>query len=402
MRAYVFADPALARRAGQFVWLELDTEKSKNASVAKRLGIPALPTFFILDPGTEEVALRWVGGATVAQLDRILDDGRTAVARATADRAAPVGAGAKTASGGSGTSAHGSEKANQALARAERLYGAGDWAAAAGAYGEALAASPTGWPQYSRAVESRLYALTSSDSSEAAAMFARDAYPRLARTPSAANVAATGLDAALALPNEHPQRAALVKTLTAAARDVVADSTLAVAADDRSGTYIALLDERKDAKDEAGAREVARQWAAFLEGQAARAKSPEQRAVFDPHRLSAYIEMGAPQRAIPMLDASERDFPDDYNPPARLAIAYQEMKRWDDALAASDRALPKAYGPRKLRLLRTRADIYAAAGDTTAARRTVEEAIAAAESFPPGQRSDATIEGLKKKLAALK
>src|SRR3989442_4500881 len=113
MRAYVFADPALARRAGQFVWLELDTEKSKNASVAKRLGIPALPTFFILDPGTEEVALRWVGGATVAQLDRILDDGRTAVARATADRAAPAGAGAKTASRGGRTSAHTFAKARQ-------------------------------------------------------------------------------------------------------------------------------------------------------------------------------------------------------------------------------------------------------------------------------------------------
>ena len=103
-----------------------------------------------------------------------------------------------------------------------------------------------------------------------------------------------------------------------------------------------------------------------------------------------------------MLEASERDFPDDYNPPARLAIAYQEMKRWDDALAASDRALQKAYGPRKLRLLRTRADIYAARGDTTAARRTVEEAIATAESFPPGQRSEATIDGLKKKLEGLR
>jgi len=395
MRAYVFTDSALARHAGRFVWLALDNEKAKNASVSKKLGILALPTYFILDPVTEEVALRWVGGASVSQLDRILDDGRLVVTRAAQERAAPSAARPEA-------SASSTENADRAREKAERLYGAGDNAAAAAAYGEALAAAPAGWAHYGPTVESRLFALSSCDSSEAAALLARDAYPRLKRTPSAANVAASGLDAALALPNDHPQRAALVKTLTADTREVVADSTLAMAADDRSGAYIALLDERKDANDEAGAREVARQWAAFLDGQAARAKSPDQRAVFDSHRLAAYIEMGEPARAIPMLEASERDFPADYNPPARLAIAYQEMKRWDLALAASDRALPKAYGPRKLRLLRTRADLYAAQGDTTAARRTVEEAIVTAESFPPGQRSDATIDGLKKKLAALK
>jgi tetratricopeptide (TPR) repeat protein len=389
MRAYVFTDPALKKRAGQFVWLELDNEKAKNAAVSKKLDVRALPTFFILDPVSEQVALRWVGGATVSQLDRMLDDGRAAVAMAQGE-APSAGAG------------KGAEGANRALVRAERLYGASDYAGAAAAYGEALAAAPAGWPQYSRAVESRLFALTSVDSSEAAAILARDAYPRLRRTPSAANVAASGLDAALALPAEHPQRAALVKELTIDSREVVRDSTLAVAADDRSGTFIALLDERHDAKDDPGARDVARQWAAFLEGQAARAKTPEQRAVFDPHRLSAYMEMGEPERAIPMLQQSERDFPDDYNPPARLAIAYQELKRWGDALAASDRALTKAYGPRKLRILRTRADIYAAQGDIAAARHTVEQAIATAEAFPPGQRSDATIDGLKKKLEGLK
>ena len=52
-----------------------------------------------------------------------------------------------------------------------------------------------------------------------------------------------------------------------------------------------------------------------------------------------------------MLQASERDLPDDYNPPARLATAYKAMRRWDEALAASDRALAKAYGPRKLGML---------------------------------------------------
>src|SRR5438046_10632554 len=126
MRAYVFTDPALSKRAGQFVWLALDNEKAKNAAVSKRLEVRALPTFFILDPASEQVALRWVGGATVAQLDHMLDDGSRLVAHAAAS-GAPAKAGA-------------SAKADAALARAERLYGAGDNAAAAAAYGDALAA----------------------------------------------------------------------------------------------------------------------------------------------------------------------------------------------------------------------------------------------------------------------
>src|SRR5687767_6303047 len=59
MRAFVFTDPALAGQASRFVWLEIDTEKAKNAAVRKRLAVSALPTFFVLDPRDERVALRW-------------------------------------------------------------------------------------------------------------------------------------------------------------------------------------------------------------------------------------------------------------------------------------------------------------------------------------------------------
>ena len=76
-----------------------------------------------------------------------------------------------------------------------------------------------------------------------------------------------------------------------------------------------------------------------------------------------------------MLEASERDLPDDYNPPARLAAAYKAMKRYDDALAASDRALAKAYGPRKIGILQTRADIYTAQGDVPSARKTKRPSV---------------------------
>ena len=98
---------------------------------------------------------------------------------------------------------------------------------------------------------------------------------------------------------------------------------------------------------------------------------------------------------------SERDLPNDYNPPARLGVVYRTVGKYDEALAAYDRALEKAYGPRKIGILRGKSDTYALKGDKEAAKRTLEEAIRYAESLPEGQRSDATILSLKKKLETL-
>ena len=409
MRAYVFTDPALARQAGQFVWLEMDTEKKENAAFRTKFPVVALPTFFVVDPATEKVALRWVGGATVSQLEGILEDGRIAVARGVPATARATAGGKPAAPGDAPATAQGSSKssgksakvADAALARAEALYGEGKDADAAKAYQEALAAAPADWPRYGRAVESLLFALSRSDQHEAAATLARDAFPRLAKTPSAANVAASGLGSALEIATESPQRAALVTVLEADTRAVVDDLALPVAADDRSGAFIVLLDARKAAKDSAGAHNVAVQWSAFLDAEAERAPNPDARAVFDSHRLSAYLELGQPERAVPMLQASERDLPDDYNPRARLAVAYKAMHRWDDAIAASDRALEKAYGPRRLGILQTRSDIYKERGDVEMARRTLEDALREAEALPEGQRSDRTIASIRKKLDTL-
>jgi tetratricopeptide (TPR) repeat protein len=379
MRAFVFTDRSLTRHAGRFVWLEIDTEKQQNAALKKKLGVPALPTYFVMDPADEKVALRWVGGFTVAQLDRLLDDGVAAV-----------------------RSGAGRRGADTALARADRLYGEASDSLAVLAYREALALAPPGWRQYSRVVEAMLFALDRTGDYAAEAELARESWPRLRGTASGANVAGSGLGAALSLPDSTPGRTALVAAFEIAVREVLADTALGIADDDRSGLYLGLLGARQDAKDQDGAKRIAMEWSAFVDGAAARAKTPEQRAVFDSHRLSAYRELGQTERAIPMLEAAERDLPGDYNPPARLATAYLWMKRWDEALAPSDRALAKAYGPRKLGIYSTRADIFSGKGDREAARRTLEEAIAYADALPPGQRSEAAIAGLRRKLEALK
>src|SRR5262249_29150610 len=153
-------------------------------------------------------------------------------------------------------------------------------------------------------------------------------------------------------------------------------------------------------KDEEGARKLREEWASMLEGEARKAKTADARAVYDSHRLTAYLDLKEPERAIPMLEQSERDLPNDYNPPARLGLAYRTMGKYDEALAAYDRALKKVYGPRKITVLRGKADTYALKGDKESAKRTIEEAIRYADSLPEGQRSDATIAALKKKLGS--
>jgi len=385
MREFVFPDPSLTGRAGQFVWLAINIEDEKNAPFLVMFPGEGVPTFAVLDPKDESVVLRLVGSMTVPQLHAFLDNARIAVA-----------------GGGSG------RDADATLRTADQHYGARRYAEAAEAYRLALGQAPAGWPPYARAVEALLFSYQQTwFRGEAAGHdrcvdLAQSVLKRLAGTPSELAVAMTGLDCALALKDDAPDKAQRVAALEGEVRRIVADPKLTAAADDVSGAYGSLLEARGQAKDEAGARRTAEEWATYLEGAAARAQTPGQRAVFDSHRLTAYLQLGQPGRAIPMLEASQKDFPQDYNPPARLAAAYQAMKEWDKALLAADRALARIYGPRKLRVLDIKAEVLKSRGDLQGARRTLEEAVAFAEALPPGQRSEARVAALRKKLESWK
>jgi len=381
MRAYVFTDRSLERHAGQFVWLSINTELSTNAGVVEKYPVAALPTYFVVDPVEEKSTLRWVGGASLAQLHAMLD-----VASA---RAAGTG-GTEVAT------------ADADLAIADRLYGEGRDAEAADTYERAIAEAPPDWPSYGRAVESALFAYDRADEPEPGSRLALAAYPRLVGTISSANVAASGLSHAVALPEDFAPRAGRIDTLERYVREVIADTTLDISGDELSGVYIALYESRQEAGDEAGSRQVAEAWAAQLERAAARATTPEQRTVYDSHRLSAYLELGEPERAIPMLEQSRADFPDDYNPYARLALAYRDMKRWPESIAASQRALEMAYGPRRLLVFIYHSRILAASGDTAAAIAAIEHGLAYADSLPEPQRSKGRIAALERQLATLR
>jgi tetratricopeptide (TPR) repeat protein len=388
MKATVFTDEAIREQAGRFVWLEIDTDKAQNTAFREQYPIRALPTYLVVEPDREQVILRWVGGATVPQLLGLLDDAEENFARVR----------------GSDTRAPGDAATGDAatlLAEADLLYGEGKNSEAAARYREAIAAAPEDWDDYARAVESLLINWSIEGEAAPAAQLAREAYPRLSGTTSVAVVAGVGLDSAIQLPDDDPSKGELVSFFEGATRKAAEDRSIPIADDDRSGLYISLLGAREAAGDSAGVHAAAREWSAFLDDAAARASSPEARTVLNSHRLSAYLELGTPESALPMLQQSERDFPGDYNPPARLAVAYRAMERWDDALAASDRAIALAYGPRLLGYLGTRASILAGKGDVAGARTTLEDAVRQAEEMPAGQRSQRTIDSLKAQLVAL-
>jgi tetratricopeptide (TPR) repeat protein len=376
MRAFVFTDKALGRQAGRFVWLSVNTEKRENAAVLGKFPVNVWPSFYVIDPATEKIVFRWVGSATTPQMQRILDDG------------------AKSAGVGKGPGA--------ALAGADRLFAEGKNAEAAGAYREALKTLRPDSPSYARTVESYLFALSSSGQHEACAVAARDAFASLRGSPSAANVAGSGLDCALSMKDGDPRKAGLVAALAADARSVLEGPKAGLAADDVSAVYQRVAEERQAAKDEAGEKTVLEAWATYLETETAKAKTPAERTVFDAHRTTVCLALGQPERVVPALLASEEDFPDDYNPPQRLAIAYGAMKRYDEALAASDRAMARAYGPRKLVVYRTRVDLLKKKGDPESAKKTLQEMLTYAEALPAEQRSDRAITSIRKQLEEAK
>jgi thioredoxin-like negative regulator of GroEL len=377
MDAFVFTDPALAKDAGRFVWLSVNTENRKNAAFLKKNKIPALPTYLVIDPLTEKVVMRWVGGASVTQLHQFLDDADVAL--------------------------HGGkprEPVDIALARADDAYSNDRYAEAATAYREAMAAAPEVWTSYGRCVEALLFALSQADSNQAVIDLAHDVMPKVGSTSTYVSAAGSGLSSALALPDENLNKKQYLAEFEAQLRSGLSDASIQLASDDRSSCLAMLIDAREAAGDSIGQRAAAQDWSDFLDRAAREARTPVERAVFDPHRLSAYLAVGTPEKAIPMLELSQKEFPNDCNPPARLAIAYYNMKEYDKALAASDKAMamPMADGPRKLLYYDNRINIYTGMGNSSLAKKTLEDEIAFASALPDGQRSEKRIEGLKKRL----
>lgn len=320
------------------------------------------------------MALKWLGTATVEQLEGLFADGEKAIAEAAGEDPAAL------------------------LVQADNQYAQGKPQIAALTYGKVARKAEASWERRPRAIESWLNALYSAKQYEDCARTARTELPSLPRGPSYLNASVLGLICATN-GGDAPWAAEALPALEELAKPALAFE--GVLADDKSGLYEMLVEARELQKDAPGKKALAAQWLAFLEAEAQKAANPAARAVFDPHRTSAAIAAGEPLRAEAALKQSAADFPEDYNPPARLALIYRELGKYDEALAASDAALKKAYGPRKLRLFETKASVQAKKNDLKGQKSTLQQALEFGRALPAPQRPEKTLARIEASIKAL-
>jgi thioredoxin-like negative regulator of GroEL len=381
MKSYVFPDPALRGFASRFVWLSVDTERDENAPLVSKLGVRALPTFYVIEAASERPVVAWPGSLTAPELAVLLEDAELAARR--------------DGTGG---------EATVAMLRGHQAAAAGNMAEAIAAYRAALAAAPPGWARRPEAVDALVTRLADDEQRAPCVTLGADQAPQLPPGTALADVLRAAIGCAEELPKSAPERARLAELASLGER-VATDLQEPILADDRSDLYDFVLQAVKESAGEGrepAMNRVAQAWTAFLEDQASKAPSPAARAVFDAHRLLAYIALGEPGRAVPMLEQSERDFPADFNPPARLARALLLSQRYAEALSAVDRALDRGYGPRKLTLWSLEADILEARKDRPAARRALEQALRYARTVPLTGRYPRLRDALEKRLATLR
>ena len=366
-REYVLTDARLAPLRDAFVWLSIDTERDGNAPFVQKFSNDVWPTLWVIDPATERARFQWGGAPTAAELTALLDTARR-------DAAADL------------------------FVRANESYAAGRRDEAVAEARRALEAAPRATVHRAQIAEALVSWLSLAREHADCAALAVAEHTDMPKGTSRATVLAVGLGCAVEAGAASAQAAAaLLGPALAAARD----GSGAMLADDRSGLYEEVCEALHDT-DAARAKEVAREWAAWLEREAAAAPTARARVVFDAHRLGAYLAMGEPLRAVPMLEASEREFPRDYNPPARLARAFLEAAQLDRAQAALARAKARVYGPRAMRISMLEADIAKAAGDRAAEERALAEALAKSANavLSPAQRR--LRDGVQRRLTALR
>lgn len=378
MNANVFPDPGLSRQADHYVFLSVDTEKPENAAVVKQFPVRVWPTLLVIDPREETPVLKWLGSADLDQLNALLDDARQAM--------------------------KGGEEGHSALlARADRLAAQGEPGAAAAVLEQLLSEVPNDWPRRSRAVESRLMvlALGAAANPEACARLALSELAHLPKTSSWARIASWGLGCALEVEGKEGFAEEVTAPLEERVKEALGPPTIAMAGDDRSGLHMVHFLARQAAGDTEGEKQAGAAWLSFLEEARASAPSPDARAVYDGHLTTLALELERPELALEGLRQSEAALPEDYNPPARLALILGAMGQTDAALEASGRALEKVYGPRKVRVLNDRGALLLEAGRTDEARAAWEESLALIKSLPEGQRSRRETARAEKHLAEL-
>jgi hypothetical protein len=367
MQEFVLTAPNLPE-ADRFVWLAIDTERESNAAVLTRLPPVVWPTFYVVDPNDTKVLGRWLGAASPGQFERFITE---------SDRSAALA--------GAGTS--GGADPSLMLVEADALAARGEQRRAAEAYAVALRTGGPDWPRRPETLVAQITLLAKLKDLPACLELATDGLGQTGSSASAVDFAHYALGCAAASP-ASPMVAGLQRSVAKRLEPLCKLGSTELALDDRADACDNLSAARTALGDADGAREATLARLAVLERAAAK-KPPEVALTHDWARTDALITLGRAEEALALAAERELQLPDNYNPPHYRAKSLKALGRWAEGLAALERALSLAYGPRKVGLLTLKADLQLAAGDEAASVRTLQEQLAQYRALPEGQRQPA-------------
>jgi len=382
MQHTTMVDDGLKAMAGRFVWLELNTDKATNAEVLARFRVEVWPTYFIVSPDSEAIQARFQGAASVKQFREFLVQGEKG------HREARAAAGKLTRNSVGWTVRAGDQAAV-----------AGDYEAAAVAYGSALGKAPRDWARTADVLVAKITALTRAKAWTRCGDLAVESADkiRIGNTASAADFAYYANACADKLVDRS--RADLVRRRMMESIDRVLQAPdAALSMDDRSE---ALRIQREIAialkQDERAVRLAERQ-RAVLDEAAAAARTPLEAMTYNWPRAEVYAYLGISDELVADLKKSVQDLPNQYDPPHRLAWIYSKIGKHDEALEMADKALALVSGPRKALIQSLIADIHEARGDLASAKKALEVVVDIYENLPEGQRNQSALDKARKKL----
>jgi thiol-disulfide isomerase/thioredoxin len=364
MQEYVLSDAKLPGVRDRFVFLAVDTENPNNAAFLQKLAVSVWPTFYVLGPEDGEIRGRWLGAATPSQFMRFLKDAELALEPA----------------------AEGADASLARLRRGDALAAERRFAEAAVEYEHALGTAPVAWTRRPEAVLALAAAHKQARAFSACVAVYSSTPSLVEKAPlSAADLAATALTCATELPPDSNLRQAVRRRARGQLEQLCTNAHAELTPDDRADACGLWFDVSESLEDKASRARAGQTRLAVLEA-AAQGVPDEVAAMYDFARSDTLVKLGRGNEAITLLQARAQALPRNYNPPHQLARVFRALKRWDEGLAAIDRALPLAYGPRKLGLLGVKVDLLLGAGRKEAALVVLREQLDGYRALPDGQK----------------
>jgi tetratricopeptide (TPR) repeat protein len=198
---------------------------------------------------------------------------------------------------------------------------------------------------------------------------------------------------------DEPRARLLRGRLGEALRKVVDASDSAMSVDDQSDALLALREMAIELKDNASARAYAIRQRDLLDRAVSQAKTAMERMTHNWPRAEVYVYLGEAEKIIPDLQRLVDELPREYDPPARLAWAHEQLGHHDKAMQYAEKALALSYGPRKGSILRLIAEIHKAKGDLEAERKARQAVVDYYKSLSGGHRDEKRIADAEKALA---